>query len=141
MGKKSRMTEINSSNKNNCNNLLKEALAIILDIESLNRVEWDTLSLVLLFSKGRRSCNGFVYTGNGDFDGWSPGSIPFVKKMEEFRDAMVHGGDRPWESALIRIAKSDLNFSIELEYDDPLRWKPHGKSLSFSEYADSLRPK
>ena len=138
------MTDINKSNTNKerCNNLLKEALVILLDTKSLSSVEWDALSLVVFFYKGERTCNGFVYTGDGeDYESWSPGSIPFTGKMKEFQEAMIEGGDRPWASALIQITKPDLNFTIDLEYDEPLRWKPHGKSLGLKAYANLLRPR
>lgn len=115
---------------------------LMLSSKKLDGVEWDSLSLVVNFSKGQRTCSGFVYsTEVKDFNSWTPGSIPFIEKMEEFREAMIAGGDRPWETTLIQITKPDINFTIDIEYDDPLRWELEGKSLSLSEYANSLRPK
>ncbi len=113
----------------------------MINAKSLDNVEWDSLSLVIGFFDGGNSTNGYSYNGE-KYKGWIPSSSEFLRKIEELRVTMPSKAGGHWCKALIRVTKPDLNFTIDVDYDDQTRWDMEVKSIDLiSDHANSLRPK
>lgn len=85
--------------------------------------EWSLLSLVATLGNGVREVSAYTFNDEGEPEPGTPRNWAIPGMFEKLRQAMQVPGQEPWKTCLFRVKRDSMRIRLDVEYDDPLRWK------------------
>lgn len=97
---------------------------LVADDEVTNGPGWAHVVLVATVDEASTRMNGFSYGPDGPPEPAAPRDTRTLDVVRDLRAAMAaHDGGPPWVSCLVRVEHATGRLTVDVEYDDPQRWR------------------
>ncbi|WP_088314123.1 hypothetical protein [Kineosporia sp. R_H_3] len=97
---------------------------LVADDEVTNGPGWAYVVLVATVDDASTRMNGFSYGPDGPPEPAAPRDPRTLDVVRDLRAAMAaHDGGPPWVSCLVRVERATGRLTVDVEHDDPQRWR------------------
>ena len=102
--------------------LRKLGAAIAADARYADR-DWASIAIVAIIEPGVRQVSGYRFEAMGEAEPGTPRNREIDALFSELQEATQVDGKGPWKSAVFKLQRAGMRYSVDFEYDNPTRWK------------------
>lgn len=110
--------------------LVQEIGSAIVKDKCYNGRDWRLISIVAILGDGVTQLSGYSFDGEGSFEPDTPYNIELLGMFRNLQKAMQVPDQEPWKTCLFRIKRDPMRVRLDVDYDDPLRWKVTPATMS-----------
>lgn len=119
--------------------LVHEIGSLIVHNDRYTSRDWDGLAVTVIVEPGVTQISGYSYRDGQPPETASPGLGVLADKFEELCEVMPTPDGRKWKTALVQIRRETGKFTIDYEYNNPMRWKVTPSNIAT--LPEEMRPK
>lgn len=119
--------------------LIHEIGSYLIEDLDVSATDWAHVVLIVEIENKQPNITGFVYSGDGQYEGWVPSDFEIIDLTLNLRDAMASADQKaPWKAALIRVDRAAGEIYCQFEYQRIERWSVNWENTA--RRAEELRP-